>query len=352
MFGRRKNSDVGTVTTTYTETTSRRPSVNYILASLLTLAGAVLLWLCAFSTPFIRSIYYIGLRGGDADRLGTFGYCVRRGSIRCIQKVGYNYPLIPGNPNGLTGSLIITAISAGLASLAFFGLLFAIFRKRGGFPGFILTWLAAFLAVVSFVLALIAFVTLHKRLDRINNGPEYGPALWMHLAGTACLLAAIPFVLLGWIRQRRGKHQHDEVYVAPTPVVRETYVEPEPVRETYVAPVTTAPVRETYVAPTPAPIVPTTTYSPPATAYPEAQEHTTAYRTPENQAVFHGQPITTRYESNYSSTGNQGVTTGYNTYESNNNNSYLANQRTYSGVTTAPLAAPVAPSHYKGDNRY
>lgn len=174
----------------------------------------------------------------------------------------------------------------------------------------------------------------------------------MHLAGTACLLLAIPFVLLGWIRQRRGKHQHDEVYVAPTPVVRETYVEPEPVRETYVAPVTTAPVRETYVAPTPAPIVPTTTYSPPATAYPEAQEHTTAYRTPENQAVFHGQPITTRYESNYSSTGNQGVTTGYNTYESNNNNSYLANQRTYSGVTTAPLAAPVAPSHYNRDNRY
>lgn len=94
MFGRRKNSDVGTVTTTYTETTSRRPSVNYILASLLTLAGAVLLWLCAFSTPFIRSIYYIGLRGGDADRLGTFGYCVRRGSIRCIQKVGVSRELL------------------------------------------------------------------------------------------------------------------------------------------------------------------------------------------------------------------------------------------------------------------
>lgn len=54
-------------------------------------------------------------------------------------RLQYNYPLIPGNPEVLTGSLIITAISAGLASLAFFALLFAIFRRKGGLPGFLLT---------------------------------------------------------------------------------------------------------------------------------------------------------------------------------------------------------------------
>jgi len=87
MLGRRKES-VGTTTTAYTGETRRRPSINYILASLLTVAGAVLLWLCAFSTPFIRSIYYVGLADGNADRLGTFGFCFRRGVIVCQQEVG------------------------------------------------------------------------------------------------------------------------------------------------------------------------------------------------------------------------------------------------------------------------
>ena len=161
----------------------------------------------------------------------------------------------------------------------------------------------------------------------------------MHLAGTACLLLAIPLVLLGWIRQRKHKHEHQEVYVAPTPVVRETYVEPAPV---VVAPV--SPVRETYVAP--APVV--APYSPPTTAYPEVRETTTAYKTPANEAVFGGAPVsTTRYGSNYS--GN-GVTTGVDSY--NTNNAYANNQRSYSGVTTAPLTAPVQPNHYRNDSRY
>lgn len=91
MFGRSKDTD------TYVETRRSKPSVNYIIASLLTLAGAVLLWLCAFSTPFIRSIYYIGLLGGDADRLGTFGFCAFRDGVDgCINKQVGVSSVVPG----------------------------------------------------------------------------------------------------------------------------------------------------------------------------------------------------------------------------------------------------------------
>ena len=58
-----------------------RPSINFLLASLLTVAGAVLLWLCAFSAVYINSIYYILMRDRVGDRLGTFGYCVTRGEV-------------------------------------------------------------------------------------------------------------------------------------------------------------------------------------------------------------------------------------------------------------------------------
>lgn len=95
-------------------------------------------------------------------------------------------------------------------------------------------------------------------------------------------------------------------------------------------------------------------YSPPRTAYPvptspiatpyrEAEEHTTAYQTPANQAVFGGAPVsTTRYETDGYSTGGNGLNTGAHAYGHNNQ---IHPSRTYSGVTTAPLAAPVGPAH-------
>jgi len=108
----------------------------------------------------------------------------------------------------LTGSLILTAIAAGIASLAFLSLLHSMRDLRSGFMSALLTNLAAFIAVISFILALVAFVTAHHRYSNHNlfsNGlaqnPHYGSAMWLHLVGTLLLLAACPFVFLGWLRE-------------------------------------------------------------------------------------------------------------------------------------------------------
>jgi hypothetical protein len=56
--------------------TRRAFPLNLTLATLLTLAASVCLWLAGFSTPFIKRIYYlvINQEGGDT-KFGAFGYC-------------------------------------------------------------------------------------------------------------------------------------------------------------------------------------------------------------------------------------------------------------------------------------
>jgi hypothetical protein len=67
--------------------TRTRFPLNLALATLLTLAASVCLWLAAFSTPFIKRIYYLGInREGGSTKFGTFGYCYGVDDVRCIPR--------------------------------------------------------------------------------------------------------------------------------------------------------------------------------------------------------------------------------------------------------------------------
>ncbi|KAJ9110990.1 hypothetical protein QFC20_002757 [Naganishia adeliensis] len=188
--------------------TRTRFPLNLAVATLFTLAASVCLWLAAFSTPFIKRIYYLGInRQGGSTRFGTFGYCYGVEETRCIPRdVGYRHDLIP-NSEGLTGALILTPIAAGLAALAAGSLVVAWFRHRGAVVGFLLTAITTLTAVLSFVLALVAFVTAHHRASSMKFDPRYGAALWLHMVGVILLVLALPFTLLAWLRQRKNAKQ-------------------------------------------------------------------------------------------------------------------------------------------------
>lgn len=67
--------------------TRTRFPLNLAVATLFTLAACVCLWLAAFSTPFIKRIYYLGInRQGGSTRFGTFGYCYGVEETRCIPR--------------------------------------------------------------------------------------------------------------------------------------------------------------------------------------------------------------------------------------------------------------------------
>lgn len=63
--------------------------------------------------------------------------------------------------------------------------------------------IAAVTAVVSFIVALIAFIIAHHRANDMNFEPRYGAALWLHMVGTILLVLALPFAPLAWLRQRK-----------------------------------------------------------------------------------------------------------------------------------------------------
>lgn len=79
-------STMADVTAVPVHTRSRFP-LNLAVATLFTLAASVCLWLAAFSTPFIKRIYYLGInREGGSTKFGTFGYCYGMEEIRCIPR--------------------------------------------------------------------------------------------------------------------------------------------------------------------------------------------------------------------------------------------------------------------------
>jgi uncharacterized membrane protein len=69
-------------------------------------------------------------------------------------------------------------------------------------------------AVLSFILALVAFVIAHHRANNMNFEPRYGAALWLHMIGVILLVLALPFTLLAWLRQR--KNAKETVYTTTT----------------------------------------------------------------------------------------------------------------------------------------
>ncbi|KAI5451755.1 hypothetical protein NCC49_001402 [Naganishia albida] len=213
------------ITAAAVHTRTRFP-LNLALATFLTLVASVCLWLAAFSTPFIKRIYYLGInRQGGSTKFGTFGYCYGVDDVRCIPRdwtagvntpVGssqYRHDLIPKS-EGLTGALILTPISAGLAALTMLWLVASWFRHRGAFVGFLITALTTLIAVLSFILALVAFVIAHHRANNMNFDPHYGAALWLHMVGVILLVFALPFTLIAWFRQRRNAKE--TVYTTTT----------------------------------------------------------------------------------------------------------------------------------------
>jgi hypothetical protein len=61
--------------------------------------------------------------------------------------------------------------------------------------------------ILSFILALIAFVIAHHRAKNEGFRPGYGAALWLHMSGTILLVMALPFLVLAWLRQRKNARE-------------------------------------------------------------------------------------------------------------------------------------------------
>lgn len=67
--------------------TRRAFPLNLTVATMLTLGGAVYLWLAGFSTPFIKRIYYLRInQEGGGSKYGTFGYCAGGDLARCSSR--------------------------------------------------------------------------------------------------------------------------------------------------------------------------------------------------------------------------------------------------------------------------
>ncbi|KAI9616828.1 hypothetical protein KEM48_005074 [Puccinia striiformis f. sp. tritici PST-130] len=157
-------------------------------ATLIILAGSILLVLSTISNPIIKSFYFLSIKVAskvasiplDGNiRLGTFGYCFELGSqLACTKpKLGYNLQtdslgiplpaqldLTPLNPiiSALTYALILHPIAAGLALIS-----------------------ANFWPCLSHSIA-------KKRLNALSDtnvaiDSQLGNAVWVTLAGWICL---------------------------------------------------------------------------------------------------------------------------------------------------------------------
>jgi hypothetical protein len=144
----------------------------------------------------------------------------------------------------LTGSLILVAITAGFGSLAFLSLVHSIVALASGFCSFTLTvsvtqahdcqettrgfqiWycsvgrcpltsqlISALLASISFLLVMICWGVAHHRFSDNGLDPKYGSAFALVIVGWVLYLLAIPFVVIGWFRER---HYRREVEAAST----------------------------------------------------------------------------------------------------------------------------------------
>ncbi|KAK0555212.1 hypothetical protein OC845_000349 [Tilletia horrida] len=182
-------------------------------------AAAILLIIVTFSTPSIKSVYYLEaiIGGGGSDRgrrltFGTLGYCLGN---RCSPlKLGYSLTdvnqlfginIIPEQYStalikGLTYTLILQPVAAILTLIA---LLFAILSACpgcgcGAFCGSFLTGLAASITLLAFALDLALFVIARKRINDISGASAtLGNALWIVAAAWACLVVGAILVCCG-----------------------------------------------------------------------------------------------------------------------------------------------------------
>ncbi|KAK0536883.1 hypothetical protein OC834_001013 [Tilletia horrida] len=182
-------------------------------------AAAVLLLLVTFSTPSIKSIYYLeAIIGGDGSArgrritFGTLGYCL--GNRCSALKLGYQLTdanqlfgsdIIPEQYTttlikGLTYTLILQPIACVITLCA---LLFALLSACpgcgcGAFCGSFLTGLAASVTLVAFCLDLALFVIAQKRINSIDGASAtLGNGLWIVAAAWGCLVVGAILVCCG-----------------------------------------------------------------------------------------------------------------------------------------------------------
>ncbi|GFZ43129.1 hypothetical protein JCM24511_00848 [Saitozyma sp. JCM 24511] len=185
-----------------------RAPASLSVAAFFVLLATLFFWLSAFSVPFIKSISY--LHTSDGMKFGNFGWC--DGPI-CYRHVGYAwYPEVLDKTH-LTGSLILVAITAGFGSLAFLSLVHSIVDLASGFCSFTLTLISALLSSISFLLVVICWGVAHHRFSDNGLDPKYGSAFALVIVGWVLYLLAIPFVVIGWFRER---HYRREVEAAST----------------------------------------------------------------------------------------------------------------------------------------
>ncbi|KAL9934129.1 hypothetical protein V8E36_007211 [Tilletia maclaganii] len=182
-------------------------------------AASVLLLLATFSTPSIKSIYYleaiIGGTGSAAGRrltFGTLGYC---SDSRCSPlKLGYaitdvnqlfGNDVIPDQyasalVKGLTYTLILQPLAAiiSLIALAFALLTFCPGCGCGACCGSFFTGLAASVTLLAFCLDLALFVIAKKRINAIDGASAtLGNGLWIVAAAWGCLVIGSIMVCVG-----------------------------------------------------------------------------------------------------------------------------------------------------------
>ncbi|WVW85212.1 hypothetical protein I302_107250 [Kwoniella bestiolae CBS 10118] len=164
-----------------------------LIGLVLSLISWVMLTLVTFSTPYIKSIYFLTSPTPQL-KFGAFGYC---SLLDCVgPQLGYEQD---GGEiiRWLTGSMILFGLAALFMLLAWITLILSLLRV-GKFmwnPVYFRTaaLLGSFMAILAESFALALFVTARKRYDDQGIRATYGAALWLGLIGaiSAFLGAAI-----------------------------------------------------------------------------------------------------------------------------------------------------------------
>jgi len=154
-------------------------------------ATVLLIFVCV-SVPTWDKISFLNVgTGANQIRYGVFGFTGSKVGI------GYDFQaagLKESNLNttiirNLTKTLILHAIAAGLAGLAFlFGLCGAAYHRVGTVLMSLLSGLAAIITLVVFVIDMVLFGITRNRLQHANTPAQYGNANWLTLGALAALL--------------------------------------------------------------------------------------------------------------------------------------------------------------------
>ncbi|POW20356.1 hypothetical protein PSHT_03578 [Puccinia striiformis] len=152
-------------------------------ATLIILAGSILLVLSTISNPIIKSFYFLSIKVASKVASIPLDGNIRLGTFAPLN------PII----SALTYALILHPIAAGLALIsAIFGLVSHIREYSRSRYTSCFSSLASTAALLAFVLDIVAFSIAKKRLNALSDtnvaiDSQLGNAVWVTLAGWICL---------------------------------------------------------------------------------------------------------------------------------------------------------------------